>query len=111
MEVSYPGGETVTLHIIKDNYIEACNGATNMQASIARQYAAIAKPGPGWRWSWAWFSFTPVGPVVPPTPGVKKPTKRPETYGCTCERDCASCEQGWHKSCSYGCKHGQVVQN
>lgn len=42
------------------------------------------------------------------TPPAASPAER---YGCTCEREpeCAACDQGHHRSCSYGCKSGQVV--
>ena len=109
-QVTYPGYETVTLHIIIDNLDAAERGEENYQSSIAWQYFKVLgyKNPPSWEWSR--FSFTPSGQVEPPTAGTMKPAKQAETYGCTCERDCAGCDQGWHNTCRYGCKNGQPVK-
>ena len=120
-DVKYPGLPTRTLHIIVDNLELARKGDEGMQAFFIRQYKSQVGVGTEVYLEWDKLSLVPVGIPVPPTPEIKKPNgsstpgasrPRREIYGCTCERDdtCASCDQGWHQSCRYGCKYGQVVR-
>jgi len=111
-KVAYPGYRTAQLNILISNLAAARRGEKNMQAYIAWQYfkaLGLEKPPIGWEWHR--FSITPTGVALqPPTPGVVKPRLRPETYGCTCPVDCASCENDWHGSCRHDCKYGQQVR-
>jgi len=113
-EVSYPGLPTRNLHIIIDNYERARSGDKSMQAFFVRQYRSqIGTPVDNFI-DWNRLSFKPIGRAIGPTPEVKKPNSstlvaKPEIHGCTCERDCAGCDQGYHRSCRYGCKYGQPL--
>ncbi len=118
-DVKYPGYPTATLHIIIKNYELARQGDAGMQAFLIRQYKAVVKIDPSVFLDWNMLSLKPVGRPVGPTPHIKKPNSRlpggapvpkPETYGCTCPKDCAACGQGWCNSCRYGCKYGQVIR-
>lgn len=105
--VNYPGYATCTLNIITENLDKARRGDVQMQASIAWQFfKALGFDRPN-NWEWSRFDFTATGIPGRP-PHHSKP--KVEIFGCTCERDCASCDQGWHKSCRYGCQFGQVIQ-
>lgn len=112
--VTYPGYSTRTLNLIMDNLRRAHNGEGNHQAAIAWQYfkaLGLSRPP---SWNWDAFYFRPLaGRGRSPRQAAKSATPRakPETYGCTCERDpeCASCDQGWHGSCRWNCKYGRPV--
>ena len=109
VEVAYPGYDTCTLNIITDNLYRAKCGNVQMQASIAWQFfKALGFERPR-NWDWSRFKFTATGePGRPPRHSKKQPVV--ETYGCTCERDCAGCDLGWHNTCRYGCKNGQPIK-
>lgn len=104
--VTYPGYETRTLNIITDNLHSAQCGNEKMQASIAWQYFKVLGYDSPPSWSWRRFGFTLTGEAGQPPRHAKSQV---ETHGCTCERDCASCDQGWHRSCTNYCQFGQKV--
>ena len=113
--VTYSGYPTCTLNIIAVNYNRAKLGEENMRASIAWQYfktLGFERPA---NWEWDNFSIVATGqPGRPPrhskpTPVAQLRPIRPETYGCTCPNDCATCDQGWHHNCRYNCQYGQLV--
>ena len=107
VEVTYPGYEARTLNIIIENLRKAKSGNVQMQASIAIQFFKTHNLDhvPGWDWKHFRFSHTSEAGRPP----KRSKSAKVETYGCTCERDCAACDQGWHKNCRYGCMHGQPV--
>ena len=105
--VTYPGYETCTLNIITDNLHSAQMGNVQMQASMAWQFfKALGYDSPP-RWDWDKFGFTLTGEIGNPPRRAKD--AEVERYGCTCVRDCAACDQGWHQSCRYYCQFGQLV--
>lgn len=109
--VSYPdpAARTLRMKIRNDVMTAAEAGNTTEQGKICARY----KHRLGLRIYIGWTRLHAnmrIDPNQSPPPKKAASTK-PEHYGCTCERDpeCASCDQGWHKSCHYGCKYGRVV--
>ncbi len=107
VHVTYPGYETCTLNIITKNLHSAQLGNESMQRSMAWQFfKALGYDRPP-RWDWDKFDFTLTGEAGRPPKHSKD--AEVELQGCTCVRDCAACDQGWHQSCRYYCQFGQPV--
>lgn len=107
VRVAYPGYETCTLNIITENLHSAQIGNESMQRSMAWQFfKALGYDRPP-RWDWEKFDFTLTGEAGRPPKHSKD--AEVELQGCTCVRDCAACDQGWHQSCRYYCQFGQPV--
>jgi hypothetical protein len=105
--VTYPGYEPRTLNIITENLHAAESGNVRMQASFAWQFFKALGFNQPRNWDWRQFIFTATGEAGRPPRHARD--AHVERYGCTCERDCASCDQGWHQNCSYDCWFGQEI--
>ena len=107
VKVAYPGYDISTLNVIIANLHSAQCGNVNMQRYIAWQFFKAHGFNEPPHWDWGHFGFTLTGEAGRPPRHAKN--AQVETYGCTCVRDCASCDQGWHNSCTAYCQFGQSI--
>lgn len=112
-QVFYTGNKPTILHIIPEKLAEANRGNVQSQKYLIYQYAKANKRTRLGYIEWHKLKFVPLDEPGRPPRHNRDADDQPATpqlkQGCTCEIECGACNQGWHRSCKYGCQFGEPL--
>ncbi|MDN5835356.1 MAG: hypothetical protein L0H36_01845 [bacterium] len=110
-EVSYRNMTVKSMNVIPKKLVEARRGNVQSQKYLIRQFVKAYGLSTAGMWiEWHDMKFIELNIPGRPPKQAAKPGNQPQLkQGCTCERDCGACNQGWHSSCRYNCQYGEPL--